>query len=45
MAAETCPATLPLCLCGVRGCTQHDAWKVEDIDWRKPRKKRLRKHR
>lgn len=45
MAAETCPAALPLCLCGIRGCTAHAAWINAEIDWRKPRKKRQRKHR
>jgi hypothetical protein len=42
MAAETCPAAHPLFLCGVRGCTEHEAWTVAEIDWRKPRKKRTR---
>lgn len=31
-----------LCCCGVRGCDQHTAWTVAEIDWRKARKKRKR---
>lgn len=42
MAADACPAAQPLCLCGIRGCTAHGTWVNEDIDWRKPRKKRKR---
>lgn len=33
----------PLCCCGVRGCSEHAAWTVAEIDWRKPRKRRIRR--
>lgn len=42
MAVEPCPASLPLCLCGVRGCKEHGAWVNQEIDWRKARKRRKR---
>jgi hypothetical protein len=46
MATETCPAALPLCLCGIRGCAfaeQHrTAWTIREPKQRRPRKKRRR---
>jgi hypothetical protein len=43
MTAEPCPAELPMCVCGARGCKEHNTtWLTADINWRKARKKRKR---
>lgn len=48
MAAETCPAALPMCVYGHRGCTEHETWIPVEPNWRKTRIKtpiKRRKHR
>lgn len=43
MAAQTCPAALPLCVLGHRGCDEHERWVPVAPDWRKPRIRRRRR--
>lgn len=47
MAAESCPAAEPLCVCGIRGCdlaAQHrSAWTVPEPKFRRPRRKHRRR--
>lgn len=43
MAAEPCPAALPLCVSGHRGCTEHPRWEPVSPT---PKPRRIkRKHR
>jgi hypothetical protein len=44
MATETCPAALPLCVLGHRGCAEHERWvPVQPLP--KPRRFKRRRHR